>query len=461
MKYEVEKQKGSVKAVFTLTDAEWETEIDSAYQRTKGKFTVPGFRKGHAPRRMIESMYGAGAFFDDAFETCFRRCYSEFLHKETEIRPVDEPKVDFVPSDKGMCFSATVTVKPEVVLGEYKGMKVGKVEYNVTEEDVTREIEHAVERASREVAVERAVENGDKVMLDYSGSIDGVKFPGGTAEKQQLVIGSNSFIPGFEEQMVGMKTGEEKDLAVKFPEDYHAKEMAGKDAVFNVKVHEITVKEKPEVNDAFAKEVSEYETLADYKKGIREKLEKQNAERADRENENALMEEIVKNVTVDVPDCMVNDELDYMVRDFEYRIGSMYGGMKLEDYFKYTGTTEEDFRKQRRETALNSVKLRLSLEAIIKAEKIEVTEADTDAMLREIAENAGKSFEDYKKEVSERELPYIKSDALMKKVVDFLKANNTFVRKAKDDKKTEGEKKPAAKKPSAKKPAAGKEEKQD
>lgn len=440
MKYEVETQKGAVKAVFTLTDAEWQDELTASYNRTKGKYNVPGFRKGHATRKMIEAMYGAGVFFDDAFDSAFRRCYREFLSKETEVRPVDEPQVDFVPTEKGISFSATVTVKPEVVLGAYKGMKVGKVAYNVTDADVEHEIEHAVERASREVSVERAVENGDKVTLDYSGSIDGVKFDGGTAQNQQLVIGSNTFIPGFEEQMIGMNKGEEKDLSVKFPDDYHAKDMAGKNAVFHVKVHDITVKEKPAVDDAFAKEVSEFDTLEAYRKSIREKLEKQNKDRADRENENALLEEIVKNVTVDIPECMIRDELEYMLRDFEYRIQSMYGGMKLADYFKYTGTTEEDFKKQRRESALNTVKLRLSLEAIIKAENLEVTDADTDALIKEIAESRGQDFETYKKEVSEREMPYIKSDALMKKVVDFLKANNTFVLKEKEE-----EKKPAKK----------------
>lgn len=459
MKYEVEKQKGAVKATFTLTDAEWQDELTAAYNRTKGKFNVPGFRKGHAPRKMIEAMYGAGAFFDDAFDYAFRKAYTEFVSKEEDVHPVDEPKVDFVPTETGLSFSATVTVKPEVKLGDYKGMKVDKVAYNVTDADVDREIEHAVERASREVSVDRAVENGDKVTLDYSGSIDGVAFDGGTANNQTLVIGSNTFIPGFEEQMIGMKKDEEKDLSVKFPDDYHAKDMAGKNAVFKVKVHDITVKEKPAVDDAFAKEVSEFETLADYKKSIREKLEKQNAARADRENENALLEAVVKNVTVDVPECMVRDELDYMLRDFEYRIGSMYGGMKIADYFKYTGTTEEDFKKQRRDSALNTVKLRLTLEEIIKVEKLEATEADTDALIKEIAETNGKDFETYKKELTEREMPYIKSDALMKKVVDFLKANNTFVLKKEEKKETKAaketaetaEKKPAAKKTAAKK----------
>lgn len=444
MNYEIEKQKGAVKVTFAVTDDEWNQEVDGAYNRNKGRYTVPGFRKGHATRKMIENMYGAGVFFDDAFDACFKKAYTEMLSKESEIFPVDDPKVDFVPSEKGVKFTALITVKPEVTLGKYTGMKVPKVEYNVTETEIDAEIDRARDRASRDAEVDRPVQNGDKVNLDYSGSVDGVNFDGGTAEGQDLVIGSGSFIPGFEEQMVGMKKGEEKDLEVTFPAEYHAKDLAGKKAVFHVKVNEIRVKEVPELNDEFAKSVSEFDNVADYRKSVSERLKKSASERETRENENALMDEVVKIVECDVPDCMVNDELNYMLRDLEYRIGSMYGGMKLEDYFKYTGTSAEDFRKARRDSALNTVKLRLGLEAIIKAENIEVSDDDIAAEMKDIAEHQGRTLEEFTKTVGERERAYIKSDALMKKVVAFLKDNNTF--EVKKD-----EKKPAAKKPAAKK----------
>lgn len=451
MNYEKEAQKGAVKVTFTVTDEEWNEALDGAYNRNKNRYTVPGFRKGHASRKLIENMYGPGVFFDDAFNACFRQVYSEMLSKEPDIQPVDDPKVDFEPADTGLKFTALVTVKPEVTLGQYTGIKIPKVEYNVTETDIDAEIDRARDRASREVEVDRPVENGDKVDLDYSGTVDGVKFDGGTAEGQTLVIGSGSFIPGFEEQMIGMKKGEEKDIEVTFPAEYHAKDLAGKKAVFHVKVNEIRVKQLPEPDDEFAKSVSEFDNIADYRKSISERMRASAAERADRENENALMEEFVKTVTCDVPDCMVNDELEYMLRDLEYRISHMYGGMKLEDYFKYTGTSREDFRKARREQALNTVKLRLGLEAVIKAENIEATDEDVDAEIRKAAEAAGKPFEEFVKSVSDRERALFKSDALMKKVVEFLKTNNVFeVIKAKPAKKAPAK---SAAKP-AEKPAA-------
>lgn len=448
MQYETEKRKGAVKVTFTVSEDEWNREIDGAYARMKGRFNVPGFRKGHAPKAMVERMYGAGVFFDEAFEACFRKVYSEMLSKEPDIQPVDDPKLDLVPTDKGVKFTADITVRPEVTLGAYTGMKVLKVEYNVTETEIDAEIDRARERASREVDAERPVENGDIVNLDYSGSVDGVKFDGGTAEGQRLVIGSGSFIPGFEEQMIGMAKDEEKDLEVTFPEEYHAKELAGKKAVFHVKVNGIAVKELPELDDEFAKSVSEFDTVADYRKSVSERMKKSAADRETRENENAMLDEFVKVVECDIPDCMVNDEVEYMLRDMEYRIGQMYG-MKIEDYFKYTGTTAEDFRKSRRDQAAHTVKLRLGLETVIKAEGIEATDEDVDAEIRKLAESAGKEYDEYAKSMGDREKAYVKSDVLMKKVVEFLKEKSVFEKKA-DEKPA---KKPAAKKASAKKAA--------
>lgn len=454
MNYNVEKQKGAVKINFALTSAEWDEEINKAYLKTRVKFNIPGFRKGHATRKVIESMYGKGVFFDDAFNDCFQRVYYETLSKETEIHPVDDPKVDFGDmDDKQFTFSATVTVKPEVSLGQYKGLEIPKSEVVVTKEEVDSDVQKAQERASRNVDVtDRAVRNGDTVKLDYSGSVDGVKFEGGTAQNQELVIGSNTFIPGFEEQMVGMNVNDNKDLHVKFPEDYHSKDLAGKEAVFNVTVHGITVKETPEINDEFVKEVSKFDNLNDYKADVEAKIKERKQREADRDSENALLQAVADNASVEVPQCMIDTELEYMLKDFEYQLSYMYGGMKIADYFKYTGTSEQDFKKQRQEAALTNVKTRLALEEIIKQEKLEVTEKELDEELDKIAVNANKDADKYKSEVSDRERSYIKSDLLMKKVMDFLKENTKFVQKA-EDVKSEGkgaEKKPAAKKTTAK-----------
>lgn len=452
MNYTIEEGKGEVKIAFTLTAEEWDASLNKAYIKNKSRFNIPGFRKGHATRKMIEKMYGEGVFFDDAFNDAFYEAYSKALGEHEEIFPVDDPKVDIDGVDEnGVKFHAVVTVKPEVTLGDYKGIKVDKVEYNVTADDVNAEIERARKQASRKVEVEgKAVENGDIVNLDYSGSVDGIKFEGGTASNQELTIGSHSFIPGFEEQMVGMTVGETRDLNVPFPTDYHAKELAGKDSVFTVTVNKILKEEMPELNDEFAKDVSKFDTFAEYKADVEKRLQEGNDRRANAENENALIEAVTANSSVEIPQCMVESQIDYLVHDMEYRLMYMYQGMKLEDYLKYTGSNMAELRKSKTEEAKRDVKIRLVLEAIVKAENLDVTDAELDAELARIAESAGKSVEEYRKGVDERQLSYIKNDLLMKKLIEFLKANNTFeVKKA--------EKKTAAKKPAAKKAENGEE----
>ena len=452
MNYTIEESKGEVKISFTLDAKEWDDSLNKAYIKNKSRFNIPGFRKGHATRKMIEKMYGEGVFFDDAFNDAFYEAYSKALGEHEEIFPVDDPKVDIDGIDEnGVKFHAVVTVKPEVTLGEYKGIKVDKVEYNVTADDVNAEIDRARKQASRKVEVEgRAVENGDIVNLDYSGSVDGVKFEGGTASNQELTIGSHAFIPGFEEQMVGMTVGETRDLNVPFPTDYHAKELAGKDSVFTVTVNKILKEEMPELNDEFAKDVSKFDTLAEYKADVEKRLQEGNDRRANAENENALIEAVTATSSVEIPQCMIDSQIDYLVRDMEYRLMYMYQGMKLEDYLKYTGSNMEELRKSKAGEAKRDVKIRLVLEAIVKAENLDVTDAELDAELARIAESAGKSVEEYRKGVDDRQLSYIKNDLLMKKLIEFLKANNTFeVKKA--------EKKTAAKKPAAKKAENGEE----
>ena len=421
MKYTVKQKAENQKEIkITLTAAEWEAENEKAYQANKGKYSLQGFRKGHVPRKVLENVYGAGVFFEEAFNEAFPKYYGEVLDKEKDLFPVDRPDIDIDKIDeKGIVFSAVVTTKPEVTVTEYKGMKHPKIEYNVTDADIEEEIKKAQERASRLVPVEdRPAEDGDTVLIDYSGSVDGVQFEGGTAEKQTLVLGSHSFIPGFEEGVVGMKTGEEKDLNVKFPEDYHAENLKGKDAVFHVKLHEIKKKEVPEFNDEFVKDVSEFDTVDAYKADIKKRLEEQNAKRATQEMENALVDLILEKTPVNIPDCMIQSQIDSMVQEFEYRL--MYQGLKLDDYLKYTGMKLEDLRKSYEDQAKKSVKTRLIFEAIIRQEKIEATEEDKQKKFAEMAEAAKKEVEEFKKSLPERQLEYIENEIIIDKLFALL-----------------------------------------
>lgn len=438
MNYQVEKKEGSVKFTFTVSHGEWESEIEQTYLKTKGKYSVPGFRKGHATRKMIENFYGQSVFFDDAINNCVRKGYSKALDENEDIFPVDEPQVDIAKfDDKELVFTVEVVVKPEVQLGKYTGIKLDKVEYTVKQSDVKAELERARERLSRNEEVsDRALKNGDTANIDYSGSVDGVKFVGGTAEKQDLVIGSKTFIPGFEEQLIGMNVGDSKDITVKFPEEYHAKDLAGKDAVFAVKLNSITVKVLPELNDAFAQEASKFDTLAEYKEDIKKTLTENAKSRAEAENENNLIKAIVDDAKVEIPDAMIETQLDYIVQDFSYRLSYAYRGMKFEDYLKYSGTTMEEFRKDRREEALNTVKTRLTLEAVIKAANIEVSQEDLEAKVKELADQTKKSVEEVK---ASGQLPYIRNEILMTRTMDFLKENNSFVAKEKKTKEQKEE----------------------
>jgi len=428
MKYAIENLKGQVKIKFTITAAEWDGYMNTAYNRNKNKFTIPGFRKGHASRKMIEKMYGGGVFFDDAFNFCFKEAYTKVLDENQELYPVDEPQIDIEKfDDKEMKFTAVVTVKPELELGAYTGIKVEKVEYTVTADEVSDELDRARERAARTIEViDREVKDGDIVNLDYCGKVNGVAFKGGTAEKQELTIGSRTFIPGFEEQMVGMKIGETKDLNVKFPDEYHSEDLKGKDAVFTVTVNGIKVKEVPEMSDELVKEISRFDTVDAYREDIEKRLTDSKTKQAEMENENKLIEAIVEATKVEIPDCMVNTQLDFMLKDLEARIGYMYGGMKIADYFKYTGSSEEQYKQENKEIALKNVKTRLVLEEIIKKENLYVTDEEFNKEIAGRAEKIKKSVEEYEKNLDFRQINYIKNDMLMKKLTDFLKSNNTF-----------------------------------
>ncbi|MDR1094252.1 MAG: trigger factor [Clostridiales bacterium] len=425
MHCEVERQKGKVKFSFKLDAAEWEKAVNDAYLKTKNKYQLGGFRKGKAPRKIIEHIYGPSVFFEDAFNNVFPKLYAEALDKEPDIYPVSQPDIDFQSIDgNGAAFTAEVFTKPEVKLGAYKGLACKLVKTQVGDAEADAEIEKARERVARKVEAARPIRNGDFVTLDYSGSVGGEKFKGGTAEKQELEIGGGSFIPGFEDKLIGAAAGEEKDIAVTFPADYHAKDLAGKEAVFHCKIHEVKQKELPAPDDDFAKDVSSFDTFKEYKDDVLAKLILAAEKKDNAEMENEILEKVVQGAEADIPPPMIDSQLDSMLKDFEYRL--MYQGMKLEDYFKYTKTTAEGFKKDRAEDAKKAVMTRLTIEAILKAEDIKVEDADIDGKIQSAAAEIEKPFEEYKNGINARELDYIKNDVLMEKFIAFLKANNKF-----------------------------------
>lgn len=409
-----------VKLSFDIDAAKFDEAMGKAYIKVRGQVAIPGFRKGHAPRKMIENMYGEGVFYDEAFELIFDEVYGPAID-ENKLEVVDRPQVDIqqIGTGKNLQFTCEVFVKPDVTLGEYKGVEVKKEHTLVTEDEVNAEIEKERNKQAAEVSVDdRAVAEGDTVNLDYSGSVDGVKFAGGTAEGQTLKIGSHTFIPGFEEQMVGMNIGEEKDLNVTFPTEYHAPDLAGKEAVFHVKVNSITETQLPALDDDFAKDISEFDTLDAYKADVRAKLEAQAAERDNNAFTNAVIEKVMANATVEIPDAMVERQIDSMVRNFEARLAQQ--GLKLADFMKYTGQDEKSFRNQYRDQAEKSVRANLVLEAVENVEKFEATEEEIDAEIEKFAKQIGQNVEDLKKNLTEGDREYFKADVIRDKAVKFL-----------------------------------------
>ncbi len=410
-----------VKLSFDIDAAQFDAAMDKAYIKVRGQVTIPGFRKGRAPRKMIENMYGGeGVFYDEAFELIFDEVYGPAID-ENKLEVVDRPQVDIqqIGTGKNLQFTCEVFVKPDVTLGEYKGVEVKREHTLVTEDEVNAEIEKERNKQAAEVSVDnRAVAEGDTVNLDYSGSVDGVKFAGGTAEAQTLKIGSHTFIPGFEEQMVGMNIGEEKDLEVTFPQEYHAEELAGKKAVFHVKVNGITETQLPALDDDFAKDISEFDTLDEYKADVRAKLEAQAAERDNNAFTNAVIEKVMENATVEIPEAMVERQIDSMVRNFEARLAQQ--GLKLADFIKYTGQDEKSFRNQYREQAEKSVRANLVLEAVENAENFEATEEEIDAEIAKFAGQVGQDVENLKKNLTEGDREYFKADVIRDKAVKFL-----------------------------------------
>ncbi|HWS30159.1 MAG TPA: trigger factor [Clostridia bacterium] len=415
-----EKLPGSkVKLTIEVSEERLSAATQEAYLKTRGKYNVPGFRKGKAPRVMIENMYGPLAFFDEAFDILYPKAYGEAV-KEHSVQAVDHPDISIeqLEAGKPLVFSAVVTVKPEVKLGQYKGIEVLKREYNVTDEMVDREITAEREKVARYTEVERAVENGDIVNLDYSGSVDGVKFDGGTAEGQELTIGSNTFIPGFEEQMIGMNMGEEKNIEVTFPEEYHAEELKGKKAVFAVKVNSIRVKELPDADDDFAKDVSEFDTIQELRDAKHKELAERLKKNAEIEKENEAIGKVVENAEVEIPEAMVERQVDASVQNIAYRLTAQ--GLSLEDYLKYTGTHEHDMRDDLKPEALNRVKSQLVLEAISKAEAVTADEAEVDVKVKEYALRSGTEFETFKKSLTPDDIAYFEDQVIVDKTLAII-----------------------------------------
>lgn len=419
----LEKNKYQIK--IKISPEEWEGFVEQAYEEEKGKYSVQGFRKGKAPRKVIEKNYGENVFFDTAIDIAFTKEYSIALDKEKQIQPIDAPSLKLESFDEnGLVIVATVESMPDVILGQYKGLVVDRCNENLDETRVDKELEQVRERQARFVTVEREAQMGDVVVIDFSGSIDGKKFEGGTAENQRLELGSKTFIDNFEEQVVGMKVGERKDVKVTFPKDYGASELAGKNVVFDVLLVKVEEKQLPELNDEFAANVSEFETLQEYRDDIRKHLEESLKEHMERHNENNLIEAVVKGSSVEVPECLIERQLDMFVRDLETRLS--FQGMTLENYLSWTNTTLEKLREENRDKAIDTVKTRLVLEKLIETENLQVAPEALEARIAELAEKYKKNLEDYKKSLGEKQIAYFENEMLMNNVIEFLKNNNRF-----------------------------------
>jgi len=414
-------EKNTVKLTIEVDSAAFEEAMEKSYKKNVKHITLPGFRKGKAPRRFVEKYYGEAVFYEDAINFVCPEAYDKAI-EENKIEAVAQPEIDIeqIGGGQNLIFTAVVTVKPEVNLGEYKGVKVDKIEYAVTEEDIDKEIEMARERNAKIVTVEdRAVENGDITNIDFEGFVDDVAFEGGKGENFDLTIGSGQFIPGFEEQLIGKNIGEDVDVNVKFPEEYHAEDLAGKDAIFKVKVNGIKVKELPEADDELAKDISEFETLAELREDIKKKLTENNETRAKRETEEKILDSVIAATEIDVPQCMIDQQIDTMLNDFGYRLSSQ--GMSLETYAQYSGMTIESMRDQFKEGAERAVKSRLILEKIAETEAIEVTEEDINAEYAKMAEQYKMEL-DKIKEIMTGSEENIKADLKVNKTLELLVA---------------------------------------
>lgn len=421
IKVENTENTNEVKLTFNVPAEQFDEGMKKVYAKTAKYFNIPGFRKGKAPMTLVERTYGPQIFYEDTFNEIVPEIFEKEI-SENKLEVVSKPEIDIVQMGKGqeLIFTAVVQVKPEVKLGKYKGIALEKVEYNVTDEDIEHELGHMADKNSRLVTVENEpVAEKDIAVIDFEGFVDGVPFEGGKAENHELEIGSKTFIPGFEDQVIGMKVDEEKDINVKFPEEYFSAELAGKDAVFKVKLHEIKRKELPTLDDEFAKDVSEFDTIAELKNSIKEKLETENANKAKYETEENAIQKVCDATEIDIPSGMLDTEIDNMLKDIETRLS--YQGLNMKQYLQMIGKTEEDMRKEYEEQAKKSVKSRLVLEAIVNAEKLEATDEEVAEKVKEMAENYGRKAEDLMN--NEHLINYIKDSMKAEKAIKFVVEN--------------------------------------
>lgn len=427
MKAELVKKEGNkVTLKITVDNNKFEEAVNKAYNKTKGKYNIPGFRKGKAPKVVIETQYGKGVFYNDAIDMLFPEIYPQAI-KELNIDPIDRPDLDIeeISKDNGLVMVINVEVKPEFELGNYKGIEISKVDNNVSEEEVELSLNEMANKNARLTSVEgKALENGDTAVIDFEGFENGVAFEGGKGENYNLVIGSNTFIPGFEDQLVGKKAGDEVEVNVTFPETYHAENLAGKPVVFNVKVNDVKVKEVPALDDEFAKDTTEFETLAELRADVRAKLEEQAKNAADAEMRNALVEKVSANTEVEVPEAMVQHQIDNMLMELNYQL--QYQGLNLQQLLEMTGRSVEELREERRADAERLVKSSLILEAIAEKENVEVNEADVDAELEKMAAMYNMEVEKIKSSLRETDIEDIKGQIKIRKTIDLLVENATI-----------------------------------
>lgn len=427
MKAELVKKEGNkVTLKITVDNNKFEEAVNKAYNKTKGKYNIPGFRKGKAPKVVIETQYGKGVFYNDAIDMLFPEVYPEAI-KELNIDPIDRPDLDIeeISKDNGLVMVVNVEVKPEFELGAYKGIEISKVDNTVSEEDVEARLNEMVNRNARLTSVEdKALENGDTAVIDFEGFKNGVAFEGGKGENYNLVIGSNTFISGFEDQLVGKKAGEEVEVNVTFPEAYHAENLAGKPVVFNVKVNDVKVKEVPALDDEFAKDTTEFETLAELRADVKAKLEEQAKNAADAEMRNALVEKVSANTEVEVPEAMVQHQIDNMLMELNYQL--QYQGLNLEQLLQMTGRGLDELREERRADAERLVKSSLVLEAIAEKENVEANDADVDDELEKMAAMYNMEVEKIKSSLRETDIEDIKGQIKIRKTLDLLVENATI-----------------------------------
>lgn len=428
----ISKENNRAKFTMDFTAEEFEAAVVKAYQDSKDKFNIDGFRKGKAPRSIIEKHLGEGVFFEDAINNLFQTAYPEALN-ELDLEVIDSPQADFSEIGKGKPLTVTidVAVYPVVEVKDYKGIEVEQVDPEVTEEDVDRDIEAMRKRNSRMVVADRPVENGDTVILDYAGFVGDEQFQGGTAENQELKIGSGMFIPGFEEQLIGVKAGESKDVVVTFPEEYQAKELAGKEATFKCKVHEVKFEELPELDDEFAKDVSEFDTLAELRDDARARILESVKLQCENEAKDKVIAQVYENNKIEAPATMVADEMDRMIQELEQQM--RYQGLNIQQYLQFTGSTLDDFRNEIKPEAEKRVATRIVLRSIGDVENVEVTDEDLDKELQRMSEAYNTDPENIKKMLGEENLAFFRKDIALTKVMDMLynEAKITLV-KAKD-----------------------------